>query len=65
MASFIQRRQLSDTPAAPVEPRKNVERDSLIHGPVSPEIKQLTEDILNLNVIDFDILIEIVQVPHE
>ena len=60
ITTLFQRRQFSDSPS-PSEPSSN-ERDSLINGTPSPEIKQLADDILNLNTIDMTILIEIVQV---
>lgn len=38
------------------------ERKSLVHGEPSKEIKQLSDEILNLNAIDMNILLEILQV---
>jgi hypothetical protein len=43
-------------------PEISNERQSLIDGEPSKELKQLSEDILNLNWIDMSILLEILQV---
>jgi hypothetical protein len=40
------------------------ERQSLIDGEPSKELKQLSEDILNLNWIDMSILLDILQVSR-
>ena len=43
-------------------PSAENERLSLVNGELSNELKQLSDDILNLNVVDMSILMEIVQV---
>ena len=43
-------------------PSAENERLSLVNGELSNELKQLTDDILNLNKVDMTILMEIVQV---
>ena len=63
-ANVLQTRRFSDKPTPLQSPNSN-ERESLIDGAPSAEIKQLSDDILNLNTLDMSILVEIIQVHSE
>ena len=59
--NVVQTRYFSDKPT-PAQTHNSNERESLIDGTPSAEIKQLSDDILNLNTLDMSILVEIIQV---
>ena len=63
-ATFMQRKNFSDGPTQ-AQPTVTNERESLVHGTPSAEIKQLSDDILNLNTLDMSLLVEIIQVLIE
>ena len=50
------------SPVTKMAPSASNERLSLVDGELSKELKQLSDDILNLNAVDVTILLEIVQV---